>query len=399
MRSLHHHASLRQGLRANRPVDTARIALLSRARQYFEAATWSIPDDFFQRSHFDRILATKIDWTSSPGYPYLMRAPTNGIFFRVVDGSPSSEAADHVWEIIQDRIREGDADPIRLFIKPEPHSSRKLEEGRYRLISSVSVVDQIIDHMLFGEMNQKLCDNWMDTPVRTGWNEKWGGWRAMPRAKWLACDKTSWDWTVHVWMIEMVLELRASLCQTGGPLLARWMELATWRYKCLYVNAQIITSGGLIMRQVTPGVMKSGCVNTISDNSIMQVLLHLRVCLETDQPPGWLLAMGDDTLQEPPADLSSYIDQLEQYCILKSWKYENEFAGMRFLGRRIEPLYRGKHSYIMLHVDPAVLPQLALSYSLLYHRSAYRPVIEDVFHKMGVQVLSRADRDLIMDGY
>lgn len=301
------------------------------------------------------------------------------------------------WDVVKQRIEDRTSDPIRLFVKPEPHLNKKIEEGRFRLISSVSIVDQIIDHMLFDPMNDLMVSNWPLVPPKVGWSEKWGGWKIMPRKTWLAIDKSSWDWTVQSWMIDIIFELRKRLC---ANLSDTWVNLAQWRYEQLYVCPVFVTSGGLYLRQVHPGVMKSGCVNTISDNSIMQVLLHHRVCFELGIKPGNLMSMGDDTLQEIPDDLEVYLERLGSFCKVKQAIKANEFAGMRFFpSGRIEPLYKGKHAFILLHVLPEILPDLAMAYTLLYHRSSYRNLMENVFLEMGQKVPSRAIRDCIMDGY
>lgn len=386
---------MRDGVRSDGPSGPVRELILERVIQMFGAARWDIPDDFLQRSHYLRALG-KLDWTSSPGYPYMRRAPTNGDLFKVKNGIPNELIVDQFWELVNNRIRDGDSDYIRLFVKPEPHKLGKLRDGRYRLISSVSVLDQIIDHMLFDQANDRLIDNWLEVPSKIGWSPVWGGWRVIPTSGCVALDKSSWDWTVQLWLVELVLELRARLCSN---LSADWLRLAKWRYQQLYCSPSFITSGGLVMRQVTPGVMKSGCVNTISDNSFMQCILHVRVCLEIDVSVGNLICMGDDTLQETIGDIGRYLDRMSQYARVKSPVYNSEFAGFRFHGRRIEPLYKGKHAYVLLHVDPEVLPQLSQSYLLMYHRSAYRDLMEDLFLKMGQELTTRRKRDLIYNGY
>lgn len=362
----------------------------------FKDAQWTIPEDFMEFSHYKRTLL-RLDWTSSPGYPYMRRCPTNKDFFKVNEGVPDEGRVLHVWDILRQRLTERDCDPVRLFIKPEPHKIEKIKEGRYRLISSVSVVDQIIDHMLFGEMNDQLVNNWAYVPSKIGWSQYLGGWRYMPHQQdsVMALDRKSWDWTMQIWLIEMVLEVRAALCLN---LSEEWLELAKWRYKSLFVKNTFITSGGLLLRQKHPGVMKSGCVNTISDNSIAQHLVNGRVCMEIDEEPSFLISMGDDTLQTTPENLEQYLQTMAQYCIVKPPSFECEFAGMRFHGKRIEPCYRGKHAYVLLHVDPEVLPQLADSYALLYHRSNARNLMEDVLSKMVGSLVSRSKREVIYDG-
>lgn len=372
-----------------------RAVILEMMTERWSSAKWSIPPDFLTRAHFDRVVAG-LDWTSSPGYPYMRRSPTNGALFGVVNGVPDPAKSSEIWEMVRIQIREGSSDPIRLFIKAEPHKVKKIEDGRFRLISSVSVVDQIIDHMIFGSMNDMLIKNWSEVPSKIGWSVLYGGWRAMPHwDKWVAADKSSWDWTVNAWLVDMVLEVRCRLCDN---LTQQWVDLALWRYKQLFLSPTMITSGGWLLQQVRPGVMKSGCVNTISDNSIMQDILHVRVCQELNIPVGRLFAMGDDTLQEQPDEPQAYFDLLAQYAKMKDCGKINEFAGFRFMGKRIEPLYKGKHAYTLLHVDPKVLPELAASYQLLYHRSVYRNLFEDFFSELGLKVLSREYRDAIFDG-
>lgn len=396
MRSLAYHSVLRRDTRTDGPSGNAKTAILNGVLNEFMDARWEIPADFMTYEHYERVLS-KIDWTSSPGYPYMRRCPTNKEFFRAVDGQPSLLRKNQVWEIVQRRLRERDADPIRLFIKPEPHKLQKLEDGRYRLISSVSVIDQIIDHMIFGEMNEKLVQNWNYVPPKIGWSQYNGGWRSIPTERQMALDKKCWDWTVQIWVMEFILEVRMRLCLN---LTDEWKDLATWRYKSLFVDPVFITSGGLMLRQRNPGVMKSGCVLTIGDNSIGQVLMHHRVCFENDIPPGTIMCMGDDTLQSVPENTRAYLDTMASFCKVKDPIYQSEFAGMRFYpGGRVEPLYKGKHAFTLLHVDPKVLPSLADSYALLYHRSSYRDMFEDLLLKMGQKVVDRESRDVIFDGF
>lgn len=369
--------------------------MLEAVASMFHTAEWSIPGDFLSKDHYLRVIRQKIDWTSSPGFPYMRRAPTNGDLFRVKEGVPSEDEVERYWLVVQNRLREKDSDPIRLFVKAEPHKVKKLENHRYRLISSVSVVDQIVDHMLFGEMNDTMVREWPTLPTRPGWTHLVGGWRAMPVEAWVATDKSGWDWSVQPWLLEMALQVRARLCRNLDE---RWLEMARWRYLQLYENPVFVTSGGLQLRQLRPGVQKSGCVNTIADNSIMQVILHIRVCMEIDIPAGRLITMGDDVLQEPLEDEERYLEQLGQYCHVKQAAHVNEFAGFRFCGKNAEPLYRGKHAFALLHANEDLLQEICDSYLLLYHRSTLRGWMRSLFQDMGLDVKPVSWCDAIFDG-
>ncbi|APG75773.1 hypothetical protein 2 [Hubei sobemo-like virus 30] len=363
----------------------------------FESVKWSIRKDFLSFDHFSDVVRNKIEWTSSPGYPYLLRATSNGIYFNVKNGIPDENRLLEVYQVVMSQINDRSSDPIRLFIKQEPLKHEKLDSGRYRLISSVSIIDQIIDHMLFDDMNDMITDDWMFVPPKIGWSAFTGGWKFMPKLSeqpW-ALDKSSWDWTVNLWLFDIVLDMRIQLCKN---LSREWVDLALWRYSQLYIEPIFVTTGGLLLKQITPGVMKSGCVNTIVDNSIMQVILHLRVCFEEGIRPDWLFSLGDDTLQKKPAEPERYLRAMSKYAIVKQAHDVTEFAGHRFDGIHVEPVYRSKHSYILLHMDPANLEAMANSYCLLYHRSVYRDVIRDLFAQMGAKLPNLRELDLIFDG-
>lgn len=399
LRSLAAHAQLRDGLRDDMPIRSLRTRMMETALEVYQPACWSIPDDFLTRAHFLRVVEN-LDWTSSPGYPWLRMATNNRQFFKYVDGvGPDPYRLEYVWNVVQQYISEAKADPIRLFIKQEPTKVTKLAKDKARLISSVSVIDQIIDHMLFDPANQALVEACLDVPSKVGWSQYMGGWKIMPSETWLAADKSAWDWTVMPWILELILELRTRLCETKGELLNRWTALATQRYRLLFQDCVFVNSSGLLFKQNYAGVMKSGCVNTIADNSMAQYLLHLRVCFELGIDVGAFYCMGDDTLQTMDrSNVSEYCNLLAQFCVLKESHFSNEFAGSRFYGRRIEPLYRGKHAWKLLHVNDEYLQELAFSYQLLYHRSRYAGFIELFFSHLGANPVDKDFLDVVYDG-
>ncbi|APG75751.1 hypothetical protein 2 [Hubei sobemo-like virus 33] len=360
----------------------------------WKAARWRIPDDFLERTHFERVVL-EIDWTSSPGYPWLLQHTTNSAFFEVKDGKPSKAALDRVWTIVQQRLQSRECDPIRLFIKPEPHKQKKLDSKAYRLISSVSVIDQIIDALLFGEMNQRMIERYLDVPGKVGWSPYVGGWKIMPAYGNVSLDKSAWDWSVNAWIIQCILNMRMQLCDNVSE---SWIDLACWRYNALYNSPLFVTSGGLLLRQLQPGVVKSGCYNTIADNSIAQDLLHVRVCVELDIECGDLMSMGDDTTQRWFSEFPDYVERLSQYCHVKGSVNGTEFAGHRFTSCSVEPLYKGKHAYNIMNMNPKYGEETAASYALLYHRSVHSNYIRALLERMGYTLPSRQTLDVIYDG-
>lgn len=372
IQSLQYHLALRDGLDKTDMERDIRDRVITKTVEVCSSASSIVPIDFLQFSHYVRVLAG-VDWNSSPGFPYFYESVNNKNFFQVKDGKPSFERVMYVWELIQKRLEEKDSDPIRLFIKPEPHKKKKIAEKRYRLISSVSIVDQLIDQMVFGFQNEAFLENNHYTPVRVGWGWMKGGWRSVPRAGMVACDKSGWDWTVTPWLLNAEFEIRKRLL-VGGDV-EKWTEMAQMRYHNLFVKNEFVTSGGVVFTLKHPGVMKSGCVNTIVSNSIMQTILHFRVSEELGVPSYGLWAMGDDTLQPNTPFMEAYCSLLSRYCILKQVSRESEFAGMKWDKGFIEPLYKGKHAYNILRVKDKDINVFSLSYNLLYWRSADKDLI------------------------
>lgn len=368
-----------------------RAKVLQRVENDLSKARWSIPDDFLEFSHYCRVVE-ELDWTSSPGYPYLSQATNNGIFFNVKDGIPDPARVCYVWDLVCQQLYHARSDPIRLFVKPEPLNKKKLESNRFRLISSVSIVDQIIDHMIFGEFNKKLIEKCHETPVKTGWTPLLGGWKEIPVSGIVSTDKSSWDWTVLSWLIESELEIRKRLCLN---LTDEWERLAAFRYRHLFYDCTFITSGGLLLKQKIKGIMKSGSVNTIASNSIMQLILHRRVAAELDLEPGFIWAMGDDVLEED--NIPEYFDRLSRYCIIKEISRHVEFAGYRFNKYNVEPLYFGKHAFALLNQKVKYIEETADAYALLYHRSRRGHMIKEILKDLKPNLVSNEFLDDIWD--
>lgn len=331
--------------------------------------------------------------TSSPGYPYMVQYSSNASFFGYDNGKFDEGRKWAIYRMVIERLRVRDSDPIRLFIKPEPHKESKRQKKAWRLISSVSVVDQIVDHLLFDGFNQKIQENHVYQVPQVGWAPVKQGWMHMP-IQGVAMDKSGWDWTVLPWLPELVLQLRVSLCNN---LTQEWLELASWRYNSLFGEPLLVTSGGHLLKQRQPGVMKSGCVNTIVDNSIMQDILNKVVECRTGLCSPWMMTMGDDTLQSNPGDIKGYVSELKKYCVVKDVVFGVEFAGFRFYLDRIEPLYTAKHCFTMLHLEEHLAEETAAAYALLYHRSSKGPLIKSILKQVS-NLPSDAWLDEIWDG-
>lgn len=275
-----------------------------------------------------------------------------------------------VWQLVQEQLESKKSHPIRVFIKREPHKRSKIEQGRYRLIYSISVVDTIIDRMLCGEFANNMFANWLNTPSMIGWSQMRGGWKLLPN-KGCGYDFSAWEYTVREWLIRDLLEILRSLCVTDlDSRFGRWSELLSWRFKQLFNDAIIHFSNGVRLRQKFVGLMKSGTFLTIIGNTIMQCLLYYAACFQLGITPGKLVAMGDDTFYH--ARLPEVVLNLfkEWGFVVKGWE-PNEFCGMHWDGRYVEPAYRGKHLSKLLHLDEKTAKETLWSYQLTYGGSSW----------------------------
>lgn len=262
------------------------------------------------------------------------------------------------------------SDPIKLFIKQEPHKVAKLREGRLRLISAISLVDQIVDRVLFGGLQEAALSNVGRTPCMIGWSPvSGGGYRAMVSrlpGRVLCADKSAWDWTVVGWMTDLLLDLIILLAEPGW---SGWETAARTRFAVLFDDALFQFADGQQVQQQVRGVMKSGWFLTILGNSVWQLMLHFIVQRQRGSDPFCSVpyAMGDDTVQEVPAGLEDYLDHLGKLCLLKPKVSEIvEFCGFEMSSRGVWPCYGSKHRFMLRHLDEENGVETLSSYQTLY---------------------------------
>lgn len=269
------------------------------------------------------------------------------------------------------------ADPIKVFIKMEPHKLSKIKEGRFRIISGVSVIDSIVDRILFIRLAHKIKSNFDKLGVMIGWSPLGGGYRYIDSItngkKMVTIDKSHWDFTVKDWMVDGLLEilLRISPNAPGW-----WTTSVVKRFDHLFRKPIYSFGDGSVGKQPVAGIMKSGCYLTIIGNSILQLFLHyLALDFLNIRDNLVIIAMGDDTLQEdfPNFDeYHKYIESLGVKCKV-SRPDKPEFAGFIFPKGRFEPEYMAKHIFKLgfLTTDRQVVISTLRSYQLLYYSHSW----------------------------
>lgn len=316
-----------------------------------------------------------LDYTSSPGIPFMFERTTIGdwLGFDGIDYNPVQIQI--LWAMVQDLIR--DPSPYilwRVFIKQEPHKLAKADSKRWRLIMCPPLHVQVLWQMLFAKQNAKEITESFSIPSQQGMILCGGQWKHYKR-QWelkrttYGSDKSAWDWTVKGWMFKLDLEFRIRMLRGHG--IEKWTTLALKLYEDAFKNTNLVLSSGIIYKQQEWGVMKSGCVNTISTNSHCQVMLHILYSLDHDiSHHPMVKACGDDTLQAEihTLDLNGY----EKYgCKIKTVSDTLEFMGHEFRTHGPVPMYLGKHVYNILHCNDDILPEMLDAYLRLYANDDY----------------------------
>jgi hypothetical protein len=241
----------------------------------------------------------------SPGYPWMVTAKENRdvpmhLLYKAV--CTRLETYKRMWkEGVKPRelgpgfdpVRAGVADPVRLFIKQEPHSSAKMREGRYRLIASVGLTDQMIQRLMYGPQNRKEIENWDKIPSMPGLScdmkdDRMNSWLQKLPEKLDATDLSTFDWSVQEWSTWNESD-RRRICNN-------WNENSLEAFindivHYTELNTTFVTSSGDMYRTLKLGHRNSGAYITSSGNSAMRVALAQVIgCTRA-----W--AMGDDDIE------------------------------------------------------------------------------------------------------
>lgn len=350
----------------------------------YKAASWKLSEDWDQYTAFERALR-QVNKTSSPGIPYCKESPTNGKWLKWngVDADPYQK--ERLWQAVQDVMRGEYQHKYRVFIKHEMHNEKKAKEKRWRLIIASSLPVQVVWQMLFGELNTLLITKTFTTPSFQGYVPIGGGWKRLRqmleayRMKY-CIDKSAWDINAPGWVFDLALRLRHELCRNPN---LKWFEIAQRLYDDAYKNSVLVFPDGSQYQQQFHGFMKSGIVNTISDNSFAQIFLHIGACQRARIPLGSIIATGDDTIQSLVSD--DYLKHLQELgCIVKEVVVGYQFMG--FDHNNFHPMYPHKHIANALNQDPRVLPEVIEAYLAWYahhpHYALWRKVAEDLDYEV-----------------
>lgn len=344
-------------------------------RQFRNVVT-KIPSGWDSRQNFDRTLM-QLDKKSSPGWPLCREKPTIGEWLFGPGLFPIKTQSDKLWSMVNS-VFEGDYTHIyKVFAKAEPHSFKKIEEKRWRLIMMSSLPVQVAWHMLLGHLAERLLPPYK-TPLAHGLVYFGGGWKLFRhyikqhRMNWTA-DKSGWDWNSPWWVYEVTKCLLVALSDTEDidpAVLAKWLRVLNILFKDAFSDKKVILPDSTILQQLIGGLMPSGCVWTIQINGIAQLALHILALKRMRYPRiTRLLATGDDTIQEMPPDLDAreYVKHLQQAgCVVKESGEGSDFMGFEILWSGFYPKYFEKHLENLKIQKPEFLQETIEGYLRIY---------------------------------
>lgn len=268
---------------------------------------------------------------ASPGVPCASVHNRNDEYLRIMGERFNEIVLDRIEALLslslptienmlrRDKIDNGLMDPVRVFVKSEPHKREKVETGRVRLIMSVSLIDKMIELMLSRHVCKGEIAKWTTIPSKPGigfrpvdnqlvYDDVMNA--GIPMAY---TDVSGWDWGVKEWMIIDEAESLILLAENHSD---HWNHLI--RAKS-YLDSQSVYqfSDGTLVHPIYRGIMNSGRQRTSRGNSWMRVRLSDLCGVEK------IGAAGDDTyesvIEEPFKKYGSFGIRLKDYQIVDDW--------------------------------------------------------------------------------
>lgn len=291
-----------------------------------------------------------VDRASSPGYPFIKtyRGFNNG---EVIDMLGTKE----MIRLVREAIAKEEQDPTKLFVKWEPHKLNKVENDMERLISSIPLIAQIRDRVIFGPLEAALRAAYPNIPVATGWADKLGVHHSLLRqfrkkGRKLGLDKGTWDWTVTLLHLMILYHFLIAMHTYSDLETEQEHKAAVDRhFRLMYgPGHKFISSNGMAFVQELAGIWKSGGFMTLTGNAIMNAGSDIWAQLKMGRTPEQIAAykmaaFGDDTLQDVADDLDvdEYIRTLRSSgAIIKDEDIDlsESLDGLEFCGHKIKYL-------------------------------------------------------------
>lgn len=288
-------------------------------------------------------------------------------------------SSDSAWDL----VRKGLVDVVKVFIKNEPHKLSKLEEGRLRLIFSVSLVDNVISRLLSENQNHAEKSVWSAIPCKSGLGLGDDGLIKINqsvlmgalKAELAEVDVQSWDFSFQKYNFDEDLERRRNLNFSHGTV---WDRVASAHWHCMSLKVFTL-SDGRMFQQLECGIMPSGWYNTAASNTSARAMDSYHVALSSGKTP-WGIFMGDDgveTYVENAPYLYSLLGKTVKMYTQVSYK-NFEFCSTRFDGHIGYPVNVDKQLNNMFRVLPQTFSDAVARYFQFEHEFRHHPERDEI---------------------
>lgn len=318
----------------------------------------------YNRSVWDEqieVLKQDLKAEASPGVPHADIARRNDCYLKAEGKHFNAIVLDRVERILAtpieklkgmtriERLENNLMDPVRVFVKNEPHTVKKIKEGRVRLIMSVSLTDKMIEMLLNQHLKRLEIQNWRNIPSKPGIGFTDEDGHAIYQDV-MECgldmsyaDISGWDWGTKQWQVvdraRCAIKLATQESADYSHLLIAKAYLET---ESIYQF-----SDGVLVAPTFKGIVNSGKFMTSCSNSFMRVRLADLIGSRK------VLAMGDDTVENTVKDaIQKYLEYgvvcKEYLAVTDSFEFCSHFYG----SKGCYALNKAKMIMNLLHQEP-----------------------------------------------
>lgn len=283
-------------------------------------------------------LMTGVSMKSSPGVPYAYVYKDNQAFIDADRVAVFNMVIARLFDRLRiyERMSKGEnftpeqliaenvCDPVRVFIKREPHKRSKVRERRWRTIWSVSLIDSLCDRLFYWP-DKIHINNWCNVPMKPGTplGTSFGDQELCesmfgPGVVLESHDKKHFDLLIRWARWKAVACVRAAWAVSDEEVRALYED--PFSSKNIYVQ-QVVMSMYLQMFKVvvfsdgvaavTEGFYEpSGSAGTASNNSLDNALCHFDYAYSIGADPLPCAVYGDDFVATFLAGESDYLEKL-----------------------------------------------------------------------------------------
>jgi hypothetical protein len=198
-------------------------------------------------------------------------------------------------------ILNGFKDPSSIFIKDEPHPRRKVVDGRYRCITPVSLVDQVIESILFTEQSEAMKVNLYESgsAVGIGFSDEQIKQLVEHVAKLVGkfgsvtTDDVSGFDGLHTLQLLIATYIADRLRFSAQQSDRWWIAQFRWVYMTAY---SVVVLGCVLYSKIDPGMIDSGSRDTSRRNTTLRTIYGWLLLLMINIEVGKVLPNGDDCI-------------------------------------------------------------------------------------------------------